>query len=480
VQVEHVDRHDRTIRITAQASATGATCPACGTPSARGHSWYQRHLTDTPLGGYQVRLAVRVRRLFCDTPTCPKRTFAQQVTGLTVRYGRRTHRLTELLTAVALTLAGRGGARLAGTLPVTVSRMTLLRLVRALPDPPTTTPRVLGVDDFATRKGQVYASILLDMATHRPIDVLLDRTADTLAGWLKAHPGAEIVCRDRASAYADGTRAGAPQAQQVADRWHLWRNLGEALDKTVRAHRACLRGPPDADAAPAAEPEAAELPAALRRELLDAAGHERPLVGRTRERYAEVQELLASGMSLNAISRTLGLAFRTTRRFARAASVEELLVGACNRASMLDAFKPYLTRRWNQGCTNASQLHAELQAQGWKGSLRTVQGYLRPFRAQQQAAQPAPSAVPKPRRLVTWIMTDPDHLEPGDQARLAELLPRCPELAAATERVRAFANMMVHRRGHLPALEAWITATVADGDPHLAGFAEGCAAIRSP
>jgi transposase len=311
---------------------------------------------------------------------------------------------------------------------------------------------------------------MLDMATHRPIDVLPDRTADTLAGWLQTHPGVEVVCRDRAGAYADGIRAGAPQALQVADRWHLWHNLGQALDKTVRAHRACLREPPDVaptdttTQAPAAQP-------ALPRELLDAHGHARPLVARTQQRYAEVQELLASGMSLNAISRTLGLAFRTTRRFGLAASIEELLVGACNRASVLDAFTPYLTQRWNEGCTNAAQLHAELQAQGWSGSLRTVQGYLRPFRAQQQAAPAAPTPAPKPRHVVTWIMSDPDRLDPGDHLRLKEVLTRCPELKAAAGQVREFAKMLTHRRGH--RLEEWITTTTAGSDPHLAGFAEG-------
>jgi transposase len=467
VRFEHIDRHDRTIRVTARAPADRVACPACGAPSDRVHSWYRRRLADTPIGGYQVRLTLRVRRLFCATPTCSKRTFAQQIPGLTVRYGRRTRRLTELLTVVALALAGRGGARLATTLPVSVSRMTLLRLVKALPDPPVVTPRVLGVDDFATRRGNRYGTILLDMATHRPIDVLPDRTADTLAKWLQARPGVEIVCRDRAGAYADGIRAGAPHAQQVADRWHLWANLGEALDKAARAHRACLREPPE-QAAPAAP--TTEADPAPPRELLDAHGHERPLVVRTQERYDEVQALRASGMSLNAISRTLGLTFRTTRRFANATSVEELLVGACNRSSVLDAFKPYLTRRWNEGRTNAAQLHAELQAQGWKGSLRTVQGYLRPFRTQQASAA-APPPAPKPRHVAIWIMTDPDHLDAEDHVRLKEVLARCPELEAAAEQVRAFAKMMTKRRGHL--LEEWITATVAGGEPHLAGFAEG-------
>lgn len=173
---------------------------------------------------------------------------------------------------------------------------------------------------------------------------------------------------------------------------------------------------------------------------------------------------------MNAISRTLGLVFRTVRRFARAASAEELLVGACTRTSVLDEFKPCLTRRWNQGCTNATQPHPEIRAEGWTGSLRAVQGYLRPFRGHQQV-QVARSVAPSLRRLTGWIMTHPDRLRPHDQVRLKEVLARCPELETAADRVRDFATMMTSRQGH--RLKEWITATTAVAPAPLASFAQG-------
>ncbi|MEU2737381.1 transposase [Streptomyces sp. NPDC007095] len=264
-----------------------------------------------------------------------------------------------------------------------VAKDTLLRLVRATPEEPVGKIRVLGVDDFALRKDDSYATILVDLERRRPVDVLPGRDAEPLAAWLKGHPEVEIICRDRAGAYAEGARSGAPQTQQVADAWHLWHNLGEAVEKTVSAHHACVRTAFE-NTAPAAPPTSDDIwqtPPPPPAGMLDVCGRERRLVTRTTERYTAVRQLLDDGSTLENICRTLRLDRSTVRRFARATSIDELLVNATNRFTILDEYKPYLHQRWNEGCHNSAQLHHEIVALGFAGSIQTVQRYLRPFKA---------------------------------------------------------------------------------------------------
>ncbi|KIZ15657.1 hypothetical protein SNA_25255 [Streptomyces natalensis ATCC 27448] len=475
VIINSIEGDGAEVHIRAQPRAPKARCPDCRACSASVHSRYERQVADVPVSGQPTRISLCVRRFFCHNDACPRRTFVEQVESLVGRRRRRSIRLCQELTSIGLALAGRAGARLAEKLSITVSRMTLLRLVRAIPDDRPVIPKVVGIDDFALRKGAVYGTVVINMETHRPIDVFAERDAETVATWLQAHPGIRIICRDRAGAYADGCRLGAPEATEIADRWHLWKNLGEAVEKTVVVHLDCLHEPPDET------PEAQTTGTPGERGAMTATA-EHPLPGgtsvqeavsesrlsqRTCERYAAVQELVAKGYSLNAMSRELGLCFRTVQRFAHATTADALL-RTVNRGSSLDRFKPYLHHRWNEGCTNATTLHNELHNLGWRGSSRTVSRYVQQLRALEDPPTTTP-VPPKPRRVAGWIMSDPSHLGSAATVQLKNILARCPELQAAHGHVRAFAEMIQTLGGAL--LPQWLQHVRANDLPAFHGFA---------
>ena len=406
------------------------------------------------MAGQPVVIHLTVRRFFCPAAGCPARTFAEQVPGLTWRYGRRTPVARRVLEAIGLALGGRAGARLAAAAGIAAGRATLLRLVRALPEPARATPVVLGIEDFALRRGKSYGTLLADMVTRRPVDLLAGRHAQVVADWLSAHPGVQVICRDRASAYAEGARAGAPDAMQVADRWHLWSNLTEAAEKCVTQHQACLREPAQPDDPPIQAPET-QAPTAL--------------IARIQERYIAVQELITSGTGYKPAARQLGLAVNTVKRYARAASVEELL-GSAERPSNLDEFKPYLHQRVSQGQASPLRLFEEVHAQGYSGSKANVRDYVRRYSRWVRASSASPPP-PSVRDAVTWITRHPDGLDEETGSQLRALLGRCPELDALHDCIRSFAVMLTRRRGE--RLPGWLEQARAIGLPGLNFFVTG-------
>ncbi|MFC9759732.1 ISL3 family transposase [Streptomyces sp. NPDC056921] len=459
VEVEAVTAAFGTVEVVARGRAGGASCPDCGRFSDRVHDRYQRRLKDLPLAerGFVIRLTVR--RFICGAADCPRRTFAEPFSPLAAPHARFTTRLNHALERVGLALAGRAGARLAAQLGFGAGRMTLLRRVMALPDPRFSTPRVLGVDDFAIRRGQTYSTVLTSVEDHRVVDVLPTREAGPLAAWLDRHPGVEVICRNRAGAYAAGARRGAPDALPVADRFHLWQGLGRAVETCVAAHRDCLRKPTPSGILPQDTRPASDRPQ-----------NDAEPVGRRAEHkkaaHALVHEMLARGHSRRAIARHLGWGLNTVLRYANAARWQDTIRDNRPRPSRLDPYKPYLERRFAEGCTNVTRLHSELVAEQAPVTYGMVRAHIATLRGAPSAASPRPPTV---RQVTGWLTRHPTALNEEDRVALKDVLARCPELDTAAGHVRDFGEMLTGRLG--ATLPAWIDAVDASQPPGLTGFA---------
>ncbi|MEV8534697.1 ISL3 family transposase [Streptomyces sp. NPDC051211] len=461
VAVTSVDPGDDRLCVEIRSTTDGASCPGCGAWSSRLHGSYLRFPGDLPVSGRPVVLSLRVRRFACRRPGGPRRTFVEQIPGLTRRHSSWTERLRSELASLGLALAGRAGERLAGLIGVPVSRSTVLRIVHALPEPNPTQPTAVGVDEYAMRKGRVYGTVLVDVETRRPLELLPDREPETLAAWLAQHPQIKVICRDRAPFYAEGATLGAPQALQVADRWHLWHNLRQATERCVSLHRRCLRGHP---AATEAEPE---LVAKERNTSPWPTGYR--FADRTRARHAQVHALLEAGHSRRSIARQLGMGLSTVQRFAHARTPEALFQGQWqDRPTKLDTFKPYLHQRWQDGFTNAWKLWEEITDRGYQGGYAAVRDYLRPLRTVPHTPAIRP---PSARTVSSWILTHPDALPDENQLRMKIAVAHCPELEALAGHVRSFGQMLTRREGHLT--QDWIAAVRADDLPGLHSFANG-------
>src|SRR5437899_9789734 len=356
VRVDRVWREGATVHVAATTTRRAAQCPLCQRRSKRVHSRYDRTIADLPCCGDRVILHLHTRRFVCRVRWCRRRVFTERIPALVCPSARRTARVGQHLLREGFERGGRAGARHAAGAGMPVSVRTLLRLMRAAPVPETGSVRVLGVDDWARRKGRTYGTLLVNLETHRVLDLLPDRTAETLAAWLRTHPEIEVITRDRAGAYADGARQGAAQARQVADRFHLLKNVTDALERyLMRKHAALRRANQRPVTAEGAATEAVAPPPAAADGLpppLTRIQHEQQeRRARRHARYQEVMALRAQGHGMRSIARLLGLAKGTVQRFVRAEGFPERQPRA-PRPTLLTPFEPYLQERWAAGCHN--------------------------------------------------------------------------------------------------------------------------------
>ncbi len=476
LQLEQVEGDASCIILAMTMRTQTALCPVCQQPSHRVHSRYLRLIADVAWAGVPVQIKLHVRRFVCSNATCKRTMFCERLGPAIRAYARRTKRLEVTIEQLGFAVGGEAGARLLKSFGMATSPTTVLRLLRGASIPSGATPRVLGVDDWAWCKGRTYGAILCDLEEHRVVDLLPDRLAETFAAWLRAHPGVQVISRDRASGFAEGAKAGAPHAIQVADRWHILRNLAETLELLLRHHRSQRQ--PKARVAKQSRqdgrgsgPQARLTPAQQqRREQRQA-------------RYLQVHALYEQGWSLQAIAYEVGIDRGTVAYFVRQQTYPELKPShrRRSRGGQLDSYLPYLQERWNAGCHNGMQLWRELCERGYTGSASSVRPYIAFLR--QAPGKPLTPSSPFEKRKhnsrrspqqIAWLALRPvEHLTDKEQTDLALFCQEHAEVSSAIALAQSFAAMVRGRSAE--ALDDWLTEAQTSPFSELRTFATGVA-----
>lgn len=472
--LEEVLQMDQALLIVLRATSPTAVCPGCQQPSVHIHSHYERNPTDLPWGGTSLRLLLRVRKFFCLTPTCPRRIFTERLPGVIAPAARTTCRLTDLLRAIAFALGGEAGARLAQQVGVRVSPATLIHLIRRAPLPLHAPPQILGVDDWAQRKGLRYGTALVDLERHRLIDLLPDRTAETLAQWLVPHSGIAIIARDRREAYATGARQGAPDAVQVADRWHLLSNWHEAIERVFNRYRTAIKQVAIPKAAPTKQPAAKMLPPKSVNRRRKYAEERRAHVQAERlALYALIRARHAKGEYLTTIARDLKLNYKTVRKYALADECP-MPKAYPPRQRLLTPYEPYLRARWAEGCRNGQQLHREIVAHGFRGTRPLVATFVAQLRRAERTGMPvAPITTAgnplTPHTAAMLLLRRAERCSDGERAAIEQLRACHADIATTMTFTERFVTIVRERRGD--ELPQWLADAQASAIREIGQFA---------
>jgi transposase len=502
-------------RLTLQISCTqkSASCPLCQQASERIHGRYSRTVADVPCGGRLVTLALTVRKFVCSIKVCPRRIFTERLPDLVQSSARMTNRLSETLQTLGFATCGELGERFAPKLGMQVSGPTLLRRMRTRSYTPPASVSILGIDDWSWKKGATYGTILVDLELHKPIEILPDRTAETAEAWLRTHPEVDIVSRDRGGDYAAAAKKGAPQAQQVADRFHLLKNLRERLKDLMERKQSCLpeaeKNPSDAIPQKAqgikdleVKPETAQEkhyrnmspdPYQQSEEMTYNALRTQVLRGNRYARYEAVRALHQQGFSIREISRRLEICRVTIRRFLKAEEFPEKSKPP-KKGSILNPYKPYILQRWQEGCWNGVQLYDEIKARGYTGSAPLLRIFLADLRKKhQEAGDPTalildtsgtsievpPGLPPQPRiknlmspTRASWLfVSQSEKLDEKQRKYVEQIRQGHLDLETAYQLGQGFVMMLAERRGG--DLDSWLVQAEHSDLPEFKKMAKG-------
>ncbi len=471
LQVEQIELQGNVLAVAIISVLPCSCCPLCSQASSHIHSWYQRTLRDVPCAGRQVVFHLSVRKFFCRNPACARKIFTERFPTFVEPWAQVTKRLFEAVQAVGFATSGELGTRLADRIGIHSSPTTVLRRMMALSSPSSCQVSLLGIDDWSFRRGRKFGTILVDLATHSVLDLLPDRNAESAATWMRKHPEIKVVSRDRGGEYASAAVAGAPQAIQCADRFHMLKNLGEEVEGLLARHLGIKRRKQvqetleehipieHATRSVRRSPKVVRLQQAYREERL--------------ARYEQVIALRKLGMSQAAIAKRVGMGQSTVGNWLEASAYPETIRGPY--VSRLDPYLPYLFQRWESGCHNMVRLHQELVARGYKGSYASVRDHLvrrlpegKKNSSHGNELSPAPLS---PRQATFLFLRRPEQLTAEEQADLLALRQTHPEVNHTYDLAQQFAQMLRTRTGE--QLDTWLAKVAESQIPELQSFLLG-------
>lgn len=475
------------LTLSLSSTQTIVPCPLCGGLTHRIHSRYERTLADLPCIHFRLKLILQVCKFFCPNAECRRRIFTERLPEVAVPWARKTVRFIQRLQSIGLALGGAAGARLGDRLGYASSGSTLLNHLHRLPLPTFETPKALGVDDFAFRKGHHYGTILVDLETHQPIALLVDRKAETLIEWLQAHPGIEVLSRDRSKTYKSAMDTAAPDAIQVADRFHLVKNLSEYLEQALGGYRTELKLTEQAQhhAIASAQPEATVV--AVPQPTATAPARQTILENQQRRVQLQqtMKELRAQMWTHVAIAQEIGVSTRTVERYLAAPNFSDVPAHFRSFGSgILDPHKQQILVWWNTGIRVSSVLINLLKQEGYKGSVRTVQRYIKGLR-KAQGLPPAcvrvthslpnvsdPQAPPFTPKQAAFLLTlRPENREAEETDILQQMAQQHPDLASIAEISDGFLQLL--RQQQSDKFDDWLLKALASSIKPLQTFAKG-------
>lgn len=488
--INSVTETEHHLEIHATSISTKGKCPLCGQCSMIVHGWYERHPQDLASVGCTVRLLLSVKRFRCMNDRCSRQTFAESLSSWPPRYSRRLSRLTQAIYALGLEVGAEVTHRILAKFQIDISGDTVLRILRRhnCAAGIETPLRAIGVDDWAFKRGKTYGTIIVNLQSRRVVDLLPDRSAETLARWLKKHPSIEIVTRDRSTDYAMAIRQGAPQAMQVADRWHLLLNLRQMLGKYLASIQNRLQQLPISDTYQRILDQQRQAFIRTNGEIIASnASRDRRVA-----LYKRIQTMRHEGWKISHIAQALGQHSTTIRKYFYATQFPERITRQQSR-SILDPYISYLEQRIQEGCENAQQLWREIQQRGYPGTNRQVMKWVRlkrthvaPSTPHQHSKRPRKeqlrprSRLPSTRQLAWLLVRDPSTLDDDDRVLLQHLL-QDSQVASVYMIAQRFVRMVKQRIGE--DFDSWLEACDNLSVPQVYNFIRGLrldyAAVRA-